>query len=63
MNKSMTAEIKDQIQAMGPCEGINGNDPIVEEGNKIIRNNDRLMLRVKLIDLYIQDIERKGIVA
>jgi hypothetical protein len=59
----MIVEIKDQIQAMGSCEGITSGDTILEEGNKIIRNTDRLMLRVKLIDLYIQDIERKGIVA
>ena len=44
-------ELRDQIEALGPSEATHEDQPLFGEMQKMLRNNERMRLRIALFDL------------
>ena len=49
--------LRKEIAALGRAEHIDGFEDVCIAGEKIIRNNDRVELRIELFDLILARLE------
>ena len=59
MSELSEGELQSAIDALGPGEKIDDSMPFFLAGQKLIRNNERALARMALLDFYLNEMNER----